>query len=154
MARGAAPASDKPLVIGVLGKDPFVENGVNQLDRVVADEVRKGGNITVQRFASAKDYQPCHMLFVSSQPAEGSVEKTLAERLAAAKKVTAGTPVLVVGEATGVAQQGAAANLMFDRSGNRIKLELNPDAASRASLKLAPQLLRLSVVQIVRDPQR
>ena len=39
---------------------------------------------------------------------------------------------------------------MFDRGTNLIRLELNPDAAARARLKLT-DLLRLKLVQIVRD---
>jgi hypothetical protein len=149
----AAPARGEPLKIGILGKDPFVENGVNQLDRTVAEQRLKGLNIIVKRFDSAKDYEPCHILFVSSLAEMKSVEQTVADRIKAAQNVTAGASVLVVGEATGLARQGAAANLIFDRTTNLIRLEINPDAAARAGMKFAPDLLRLKLVQIVRDSQ-
>jgi hypothetical protein len=42
-----APTPGAPLKIGILGKDPFVENGVNQLDQMVAAESLKGGHIVV-----------------------------------------------------------------------------------------------------------
>jgi hypothetical protein len=147
----AAPAKGTPLIIGVLGKDPFIENGVNQLDRFVVEEKHKGRNIVVKRFNSAKDYEPCQILFVSSLAAADSAEQTVDERIAAADKVVDGETVLVVGESAGLSQRGAAANLIFDRATNLIRLELNPDAAARAGLKLAPDLLRLKLVQIVRD---
>ncbi|MEX2317832.1 MAG: YfiR family protein [Pirellulales bacterium] len=149
----AAPAPGEPLSIGILGKDPFVENGVNQLDRMVAEQKRKGIPIVVKRFNSAKDYQPCHILFVANQAADGSEEKSLAARLDAAQQVAGKSTVLVVGESADVARQGAVANLMFDRATNLIRLEINPDAAARAGLKLAPDLLRMKLVQIVRDSQ-
>ena len=136
-----------------MGKDPFIENGVNQLERAVADEKRKGIQIAVRRFNSARDYQPCHILFVSSVAAENSDEKTVSERMKAAQDATAGGNVLLVGESAGLARQGAVANLLFQRDTNLIRLEINPDAAARAGLKLAPDLLRLKLVQIVRDSQ-
>jgi hypothetical protein len=148
---GAGPNRDEPLVIGVVGKDPFIENGVNQLERMAADESRKGIKIAVKRFVSMKDYQPCHILFVSQATADASVEKSAAERVAAANNRVQGQAVLIVGESNGLAQRGAVANLMFDAATNLIRLELNPDAAARARLKLAPDLLRLKLVQIVRD---
>jgi hypothetical protein len=61
--------------------------------------------------------------------------------------------VLLVGESAGLAKQGAVANLLYDRSTNLIQLEINPEAARVSGLKLAPDLLRLNLVQIVRDPQ-
>jgi hypothetical protein len=150
----ATPKKEEPLVIGILGRDPFVENNANQIDQAVADARAKGSNLTVKRFDSAKDYTPCHILFVSNQGSETSDEKTVADRLKAAGRITVGKPVLILSEAPGLAQQGAAANLLFDRTSNLIQLELNPEAAARSSLKLTPDLLRLKVVRIVRDPPR
>ena len=146
-----APGRGMSLTIGILGKGPFNENGVNQLDRLAADESRKGVHIVVKRFASMNDDQPCHILYVSELANEGSEEKTVAERMAAANKAIGDAAVLIVGESDGLAQRGAVANLMFDPATNLIRLELNPDAAARARLKLAPDLLRLKLVQIVRD---
>jgi hypothetical protein len=148
----AAPITrGDPLKIGILGRDPFVENGVNQLDRFVAEEKLKGRNIVVKRFSSAKDYEFCHILFVSSLPANEGATETVADRVQAANKASEGSTVLIVGESTGLARQGAVANLVFDRTTNLIRLEINPDAAARAGLKLAPDLLRLKLVEIVRD---
>jgi hypothetical protein len=147
----SAPKRGEPLTIGVLGQDPFIENGVNQLDLWAAAEKRKGREVVVKRFDSASGFVPCHILFVSNQGTEKSAEKTLAERAAAAKKLTAEKAVLVVGEASGLTREGATASLAYDRLTNVIQLEINPDAAARADLKLAPDLLRLKLVRIVRD---
>lgn len=147
----AAPNPERPLTIGILGRDQFFDNNVNQLDRTVAAERAKGRILVVRRFESAEDYQPCHILFVSDKPTEKSAERTLPERLAAAKKLAQKGSVLLVADSPGLASQGVTANMIFDRSTNLIRLEINPDTANRAGLKLAPQLLRLSLVQIVRD---
>jgi hypothetical protein len=80
-----------------------------------------------------------------------SDEQSLEERIAAARNVIDGSTVLIIGESAGLAREAAVANLVFDRSTNLIRLEINPEAAARAGLKLAPDLLRLKVVHIVRD---
>jgi hypothetical protein len=149
----ALPPSGEPLKIGILGKDPFTENGVHQLERVVDAERSKGENIVLLRFDSAKDYQPCQILYISSEAAERSEERTVAERVEAAKKIAAEQTVLIIGESTGLALQGAVANLLYDRTTNLIQLEINPEAAARCGIKLAPDLLRLKLVKIVRDTQ-
>lgn len=150
----AAPQRGSPLVVGVLGKDPFFENGVNQLDRVVAEEKAKGGRLEVKRFDTLHDYEPCHILFISNEPTDQEAQETLSERFQSAKAAVAGRAVLLVGESAELSRQGAVANLVFDRDVNLIRMEINPDAASRAGLKLSPDLLRLKQVQIVRDVKR
>lgn len=146
-----APSPKRPLTIGVLGKDPFFEGGVNQLNQMVDAERARGRQIVVKRFDSAKDYQtqPCHILFVSDEATDMSVERTLEARLNAVRKFTDGKPVLLVGQSTDFARQGGSANLLYDRGKNIVRLQLNPEAAARADLKFAPGLLRLG--EIIRD---
>ena len=146
-----APNAQRPLTIGVLGKDPFTERGINQLDQAIATERAKGNQIVVRRFDSAKDYKPCHILYVSDEAAPNSVEQNLKARLAAALNLAKNKPVLLVGGAPELATQGVAANMLYDRVANVIRLELNPEEADRHKLKFDAQLLNLSVVQIVRD---
>lgn len=148
-----APTRERPLTIGLLGQDPFLEGGVNQLDQVVAAEKARGRLIVVRRFDSAKDYEPCHILYVSNTPTENSVEQAFKERLEAAVKLAKDHPVLLTGAAPGLPAWGFSANLLFDRNQNRIRLQLHPQAAQRHGLKFAPDLLRLPIVEIVRDPQ-
>src|SRR5262245_22285190 len=49
-----------PLVIGVLGPDPFGA----ELDEVVRGKTVHGRSIVVQRYARPSDVGPCHVLFV------------------------------------------------------------------------------------------
>jgi hypothetical protein len=142
------PSPESPLTIGILGDDPFGESGVNQLEQKVRDEEQRGTKIVIRRFRTAKDYEPCHILFVSSAAAGAPATE---EKWEAARNVVGDAPVLLVGETPGSAQSGAAANLIFDRATNLIRLEINPDAAARANLKLSPDLLRLKLVTLVRD---
>jgi hypothetical protein len=144
------PSPQSPLTIGILGDDPFLESGVNQLDVKVRDEARRGMEIVVKRFSSIADYEPCHILFVSSTGAALGPESQ-AEQFTSAKRAVGTAPVLLIGDAPGLAAKGAAANLVFARATNLIRLEVNPDAAARAKLKLSPDLLRLKLVTIVRE---
>jgi hypothetical protein len=147
-----APSSLSPLTIGVWGDDPFFESGVNQLDLKVREESRRGTIIVVKRFTSAADYRPCHILFVSSA-IRSQQDTSPLHRLKEARRIVGEEPVLIVGDAPDLARNGAAANLVFDRATNLIRLEINPDAAARANLKLSSDLLRLKLVTIVRETQ-
>lgn len=144
----AAPNPKRPLAIGVLGQDPFFEGGVNQLDQMVAAERARGRQIVVKRFDSASEYEtePCHILFVSDKPTDKSVERTLEARLTAIRKLTDRKPVLLVGHSPDFARQGGSANLLYDRNKNNVRLQLNPEAATRADLKIASGLLRLGEI--------
>ena len=83
-------------MVGVLGLDPFQGlnvdgTGVNYLDKLVevSNANRSKSNRkqnVVERFDSAKDYTPCHILFVSSHASATSEEKTGEDRLRAALK--------------------------------------------------------------------
>jgi hypothetical protein len=149
-----APSETRPLTIGILGKDPFVENEVNQLEQAAGRAQLQGGKIVIKRFESASEYEPCHVLFVSSRPQERATDEIPTERLKSAQRCTAGENVLLIGEAQGLAQQGATANLLYDRRSNVIRLELNPDAAAQTGIKFTPDVLRLKLVQIVRNPEK
>ena len=149
---------DNTFVIGILGKDPF--DGVNEARqpvnhlRVMVDARKtfNGLKLVIRQFDSAKDYQPCHVLFVSAKAAEKSVEWKPEERLKAAVEKTKGSPVVLVGDTKGFAQQGAVINYFLTPVGGgemSVNFELNPDAAARAGIRIDPRILRLAT--IVRD---
>lgn len=142
--QNAGPGDDKTFVIAVLGPNPFG----NALDSL-AGEMVQDRKIVVRLFASAKDYQPCHILFLSAEADEKAEEKTVNDRLKAALTKTKGSPVLVVSDTEGLAQKGTIIN--FSIVGNSLKLEINPAAATRAGLKINPRLLALPSVIIVKD---
>lgn len=139
--------------IGILGADPF--NGedanrrrVNFLDAMVQEKKTcKGKPITVHRFASARDYMPCHVLFVSRKSAENSMEKSAEERLAAILAMGIPRPVLIMADSPGLAAKGAAINFVMgvDAAGvPKVRFELNRDAVKRDDLQFSPQFLRMA----------
>ncbi|MBI2479119.1 MAG: DUF4154 domain-containing protein, partial [Planctomycetia bacterium] len=82
------PSSAKPLTIGIVGDDPFVDDrGVNHLEQKLA-----GTGAVVLKFPDASAYEECHILVVSKA---ADFEKALAK--------TRGNSILVVSESPGLA---------------------------------------------------
>lgn len=138
----------KPLSIGVMGRDPFdvVQangRGGNYLDEQVATRVGAGKRIAVQRFATPANYQPCHMLFIARDVAQD------AQALQAVLNATRGADVLLVTDSTGFARKGATINMVVAQA--RVQLEINADAAQRASLRVNSDLYRFPGVTVIRD---
>jgi len=122
---------DSPIVIGVLGSDPF--GGV--LDSTLRNEDVKGRKLVVKRSNQLGDLKGCHIVFVSSseQSHVGSIIQELKDR-----------PVLTVGDMPGFAGHGGIVNfIMRDR---KVGFEINPAAADKAGLKISSQLLRLAKI--------
>src|SRR5262245_31433632 len=123
----AFPGVDTPLVIGVLGVDPFGRT----LDAVVNNEVVKNRRLVVQRYRQAEEIGVCHILFISASEAE-RFERILA--------ILKGKPILTVGDAASFAFRGGVIRLLTDR--NKIRLRINMQAAKAANLTISSKLLR------------
>lgn len=128
---GAFAAADSPLVIGVLGQDPF--GGV--LDEMVRNEVVKNRRLTVQRFRRQDEIPPCHVLFIAS-----SEEARLEEIFARIR----GRPILTVGDTEGFARRGGMVRFMTEKG--KIRMRINLDSARASNLVISSKLLRASDV--------
>lgn len=117
-----------PIVIGVLGDDPFG----TALDKAVKNKTAHDRPLEVKRFKDARGIESCHILFISR-----SETRRLPEILAALKNAH----VLTVGDMDGFAQRGVTIN--FYKDGKQVGLEGNIAAAVRAGLKLRAQFRRL-----------
>jgi len=125
------PASDSPIVIGVLGEDPFGST----LDNTVRNEKVKGRKLVIRRSGQMSDLKGCHILFVSSseQNRLGPIFREVSDR-----------PVLTVGDVPGFANHGGIVNfIMRDK---KIGFEINTSAANNAHLKISSQLLKLAKI--------
>ena len=129
------PDSATPLVIGILGNDPFGE----VLDLTVRDERLRGRPFQVQRYRSVDEIKNCHILFISRS--EGARPEVI---LAGLKQ----RAILTVSDADRFAERGGMIRFVTDRS--RIRLQLNLEAAQAAHLTISSKLLR--VAEIVRRP--
>jgi hypothetical protein len=121
-----------PIVVGVLGQDPFGA----VLDDTMRDKSVYGRSILVRRFRTLADLDPCHVLFISR-----SERKRVPEILRSLQK----SSVLTVSDAERFAGLGGI--IGFTLRGNRIRFEINNDAARRAGLKISSKLLRLAKVR-------
>ena len=126
----AADSDGKPLVVGIVGDDPFG----SILDEIVAAETVGGRALEVRRFSAADiDGDACDVLFVGSWT-DPELERLLAR--------LDGTGVLTVGETEAFAERGGIIALVTEQA--RVRFVVNVDAVSRSPLKLSSKLLTLA----------
>jgi YfiR/HmsC-like len=127
----AFDTSASPLVIGVLGDDPFG----SILDDAVQGETVNGRKFVVERYHRMEDIKTCHILFIS--PSE---TKRLDQIVGGLKR----KPVLTVSDIDGSAYRGVCVRLMTEN--NKIHLRINTDALKEAQLTMSSKLLRLAEI--------
>jgi hypothetical protein len=120
-----------PLIIGILGDDPFG----GELDRIVRGETIKNRPITIHRSRQVENLKHCHMVFVS---------KSEKARLAHVFATLAKGHCLTVGETDRFAHTGGIIN--FRLQGANVRFEINPEAARRGGLAISSKLLRLAII--------
>ena len=123
----AIPDRQVPLVIGVLGEDPFGA----YLDETVRDEKVNNRPLAVQRYRRVEEIKSCHVLFISRSESD-----RLDEIFAGLK----GRNILTVSDADGFAQRGGMIRFVTEK--NKIRLRINLDAAKAANLTISSKLLR------------
>jgi hypothetical protein len=121
---------ESPWVIGVLGPYPF--------DSVFEDIARtkriEGRPVTIRRFASMAHYTSCHILFIAAatEPAQRAIGIEQLKQ----------SPVLLVGEEPGFAEEGGVINFFVEEG--RVRFEINVQAARQRQLKISSTLLSLA----------
>lgn len=131
----AVADSQAPLVIGVLGGDPFGD----LLDATVRGEHRGGRAFVVRRYERVEDIKACDILFI---------DRSAADRLAGLLPSLKNRPILTVSDAEGFAEHGGMIGFVTDR--HRIRLKINLGVAQAAHLTISSKLLR--VAEIVSPP--
>jgi hypothetical protein len=128
---GAFAQPDSPIVIGILGTDPFG----TIIDQIVQDKKIGARGFVVKRLkwgSDVKDLRDCKILFVSAS------EKAHMDELL---QMVKGLPVLTVGETPGFAERGGVI---------RVRFEVNVEAAHQAELTISSRLLTLA--RIIQPP--
>lgn len=123
---------DSPIVIGILGTDPFG----SIIDQIVQDKKIGGRGIVIKRLkwgADSKDLKECKILFV------GASERAHLDELVQSLR---GLPILTVGETPGFAERGGVIRLVLED--NRVRFEVNVDAARQSGLTISSRLLTLA----------
>ena len=119
--------ANTPLVIGVLGRDPFGSH----LDDTVRGERINNRQLVVRRYHSAAEIDKCHVLFISRSESD-----RLDQIVAALQHRT----LLIVTDAEG-GKRGVI--IRFITEGNRIRFKIDAEAAKAANLTISSKLLRL-----------
>jgi hypothetical protein len=127
----AFPGPHTPITIGILGNDPFGPF----LEEAVRGEVIDGRSLTIKRFQVIGEVSDSQVLFVSKSEA-GRLRQILA--------ALQGTSILTVGEAEAFARQGGMINFII--VDNKVRYEINVEAAKRANLDISSKLLRLAKI--------
>jgi hypothetical protein len=131
----AAPAS--PLIIGILGDDPFG----SLLDEAVRGETVNGRPFVLERSRRVEDLNLCHILFISQ-----SETRRLDPILESLKDKA----ILTVSEMPGAAGRGVC--VRFITANNKIHLRINTDALQAARLTMSSKILR--VAELVTSPPK
>jgi hypothetical protein len=129
---------DSPIVIGILGTDPFG----TILDELVQDKKIGARGFVVKRLkwgADVRELRDCKILFVSAS------EKAHKDEVV---QLVKSLPILTVGETPGFAERGGI--IRFTVEDNRVRFEVNVDAAHQAELTISSRLLTLA--RIVQQP--
>ena len=123
------PAGNGPLVLGVLGEDPFGA----ALDRTFEGKRVGSRALEVRRVASVEEGARGQILFIS---------KSEERRLPAILAVLRGTPVLTVSDIRDFAERGGM--IGFRLQDQRVRFDIDLAPATGSGLKLSSQLLKLA----------
>jgi hypothetical protein len=125
----AFPEPQTPLVIGVLGEDPFG----TYLDETVRGENVNNRPLVVQRYRRIGDIKTCHVLFINRS------ETDRLEQILASLK---GRNILTVGDTDDFAQRGGMIQLVTEK--NKIRMRINLEVVKAANLTISSKLLRVA----------
>lgn len=128
----AFPDPDAPMIIGILGQDPYGET----LDEVVRTESYGRHKIQVVRYRTIEAVRNCQILYV------GSSEQPNLPRIL---RGLAGRPILSVGEFDGFATAGGMVRL-FQNAEGKIRIRINLGAVRAAGLTVSGKLLRVAEI--------
>lgn len=117
------------ILICIFGEDNF-----GTALRAITGETVRGLAVAVQQFSEPEGLEACHIVYVSASV--HAHESLVLKRLV-------GRPVLTIGETAGFAERGGMINLI--RVADKIRFEINQQAAERNHLKINAQLLQLGI---------
>jgi hypothetical protein len=123
---------DSPIVIGIVGSDPFG----TIIDHAIVDKKINRRPLVVRRLGVEPAIRQCHMLFISSSES-GRIEKVM--------ELAKDLPVLTIGETDQFAKKGGMIHLVLLQNGS-VGMEINNTAAKQAQLNISSRLLNLAKV--------
>jgi len=125
----AFATTNSPLIIGVLGENVFGDN----LEKTINHKVINERPLQFKEFHSVGEATNCHILFISTS------EKAKFSKIIQGLQ---GTSVLTVSETGEFIDAGGMINFVLEA--NKIRFEINDEAAKKAGLKISSKLLSLA----------
>jgi hypothetical protein len=125
----AFDAPGSPMALCIVGKDPFGD----VLDTLVRGETLQGRPLIVHRTRDLLEVRDCHVVFLSRTETARQDEVLATAR---------GAGILTVGEGDSFLREGGI--IRFVLEANRVRFEVNLDAAERSGFKVSSKLLRLA----------
>jgi hypothetical protein len=125
----AFPEPQTPLVIAVLGDDPFG----TYLDETVRGEKANDRPLVVQRYHRVAEIKTCHVLFISRS------ENDRLEQILGSLK---GRTILTVGDSEDFALHEGMIQFITEK--NKIRMRINLEAVKAAGLTISSKLLRVA----------
>jgi hypothetical protein len=122
---------ESPLIIGILGKDPFGP----YLDETVENEKINGHPFEIKRFQNPAQIDTCHILFINEQ---------FAPNLDVVLKSLNGRGILTVSDVNSFIKQGGMVRLATEN--NKIKLRINLDVIKEEKFIVSSKLLRMAEI--------
>jgi YfiR/HmsC-like len=133
----AFPDEKTPLIIGLLGTDPFGQD----LDKLLENELVRGHRLHVLRYRRVEEIKSCHILYIA-----GSEESRLDDIVRSLRE----KPVLTVSEIENSVMRGVIIRMKTENK--KVRLAINLESAKAANLVLRSKLLRLG--QIVQPTKK
>jgi hypothetical protein len=134
---GTLPGTDDSLLLCTLGEDPFQ----GALEGTVAGKAIGNRIIRVRHLGQPQDMQACQIVFLG---------KAQSKRIPALVADLHNAPVLTVGETAGFLDAGGMICFLLEE--NKVRFEINLDAAESAKLKIGSRLLLLAQ-NVVKESQ-
>jgi hypothetical protein len=125
----AFPQPNSPIVIGILGVDPFG----GTLDEVLAGKTVNGRDLVVKHLKWGADLKECRILFVSNSEIS---------RMDEILHLVKGLPILTIGETPTFARRGGIINFVLEDE--KVHFEVNVEAAKEADINISSRLLSLA----------
>jgi hypothetical protein len=135
--QAAFPRETEPLVIGVVGPNPFG----TKLSAMAENERAQGRALKVVSFTTADDFDTCHMLFF------GEMSPTL--RALVLGRLD-NRPILTVSDTQGFASAGGMVELFLNHE-SKIRLKVSKRTVEGAGLNFAPSLWNLAEIVALRE---
>lgn len=133
---GALGNAGDSFLICVVGEDPFH----GDLESTIQGKVIAARTVRVRHVKQVQEAQGCHVLFI------GKTEFKVTSPLAATLR---NMPVLTVGESDNFLQSGGI--IRFCMEEQKVRFEINQEAADAANLKISSRLLLLAKTVVKRE---